>query len=188
MKKSILLAGIVGAAALCSCADDADSLYLNAQARFTFNYAYAVPILYTALNSPGQFCFASCKINSQGYISSYHFENSRSQTDYPATQILSKTYYTSFGGQGFIIGVTAIPDLSTQQQQLVAFDRICPTCYEETYITRTLEFSSETVVKCNRGHVYDLNNLGQPMDSTTHHTLYRYPIFYNGSNLVNISH
>lgn len=72
MKKSILLAGIVGAAALCSCADDADSLYLNAQARFTFNYANAVPILYTALNSPGQFCFASCKINSQGYISSYH--------------------------------------------------------------------------------------------------------------------
>lgn len=185
--KRALLALLLPAACLVACTDDADSLYIDAEARFTFSYANAVPLFYTALHSPGQFCFASCSINAQGYISSYHFENVREPADYPATQPLSKTYYTSFGGQGFIIGVAAIPDLSTQQQQLVAFDRICPTCYEGTYITRPLRFTSESTVSCARGHAYDLNNTGLPANDSTTHSLYRYPIFYNGSNLVNIA-
>ena len=103
-----------------SCAD-ADGVYSNITARFSFRPVDAVPALYRACMVPGQFCKITDPIGSQG---KYKVESPGSNADY-----IVKTqteYYTSgsvvLGMGGLIIGMPTIPEMLSDQIRVVCFD------------------------------------------------------------------
>lgn len=158
----------------------AESLYFRAKANCVFRHVTAVSMLRSALTSPGQFCFVSR--NSTVFT----FQNFSAKVTYPM-EALDKYYsYISFSGAGFIVGTTALTDLSTGSTQLVAFDRTCPACYDSLSQVKALQFTDETHVQCARGHSYDLNNFGLPQGNTHSRKLFRYPITWNGADIMAI--
>ncbi len=162
--------------ALSSCSDEVNNTYTTRRAFFRFNAVITTAPLYTALSNPGEFCTIS-------------FPNGRYVFTGPTGQSSSyePTAVAQYGKpeciSGFIVGTPAIPDLSTGTS-IVAYDLVCPNCYEENSIQRSLSFAapSHTTMKCPRcTRFYDLNNSGHVSNGSGGRALFRYRITYNSS-------
>ena len=158
---------------------DSDMTEFNSfPARFVITPVTQVPQLYTAATSAGEYCM----IWREG-------TNTVFQNQYGSSMTLSATALTSYNtwvstlGNGFIVGTTNMPEPGNTEVSLVAYDRSCPNCYTEDYITRAMTFSSYGHVSCGRCHrTYDLNNGGYVKDSTGI-KLFRYRVSYTGTTL-----
>ena len=168
------------AAGLVSCTDDADALYAGYRAFFRYTHTVTTPPLNAALGNPGTFC--TVEFPARGY----HFRQvGGSSQDYNYTPSAADNYGTPEFIAGFIIGTPAYPDMSGLTLP-VAFDLVCPNCFEQTSIQRSLSAKSTTEMKCNRcGRVYDLNNGGIVSSSTEQNpggrALFRYRMTYSKS-------
>lgn len=167
--------------ALTGCTGDVDDYYSHEAAFLRFTPVTGVAPLYTALNSTGMFC----TIRLGG--SHFYFTGSDGNTqNYPMTAIVD-SYGSPVCISGFVVGISSIPDINMQTSP-AAYDLVCPTCYEESLIQRTLTFSDSEALKCTRcGRVYDLSNGGIIKEGDEGTSLYRYHIMYSSaSNMLYI--
>ena len=168
------------AAGLGSCTDDADTLYAGYRAFFRYTHAVTTPPLNAALGNPGTFC--TIEFPGKGYR--FRLVGGSSQ-EYNYTPSAADNYGTPEFIAGFIVGTPAYPDMSGLTVPM-AFDLVCPNCFEQTSIQRSLSAKSTTEVQCNRcGRVYDLNNGGIVTSSTEQNpggrALFRYRMTYSQS-------
>lgn len=168
--------------ALTSCTgDDVDSLYANIRAFFRYNAVATTQPLYTAVNNPGMFCTITFSSNQ------YLFTGSDGQTataNATAVQAYGSPQYIC----GFIVGTPAVADLSTGDA-LMAFDLVCPNCYDDKSLNLRLSFSGTRALSCNSsrgcGRVYDLDNGGRVSSSAGGRALFRYHASYSeGTNTL----
>lgn len=183
--KNLLLASLLLILSLClslvnSCADDVEDLYAHHRAFLRFTPVTAVHPLYTALQNPGMFC--------QITIAPKHFlfQNAQGQkASYPMTAL--EAYGRPECIAGFVVGTPSIPDMNMQTLP-VAYDLVCPTCYESSgSIQRSLHFVAKRgeELTCDRCHcVYDLSNGGLLKEGEGCPKLYRYRLTYAGDVLV----
>ena len=160
---------------LMSCAQDVEDLYAHERAFLRLQPVTAIVPLYTALNSPGMYC--AITIGSKVY----NFQGSDGATaTYPFSA--QEAYGSPECVAGFVVGIPSVPDLNMQQVP-VAYDLVCPTCYERNLLQRTLAFSDHERLSCPRCHsVYDLANGGILVSGDGVSKLYRYHITYSAAN------
>lgn len=176
---SLLLLGIIMAVCvglgLCSgCSSDADDLYAHERAFLKFKPVSAVGILHNAVNSPGQFCRIT--VNEK----TFEFASAEGKSmSYPLSAEI-QTYGKPQCIAGFVIGISLQPDMNLQYPVL-AFDLVCPACYTEAFIQRSLAFADGQMLSCPRCHrTYDLTNNGVGSDGK--YRLYRYHVTYSSAN------
>ena len=114
----------------------------------------------------------------------YYFQNAAGSTGtYPVTAADAYTTWQCLSG--FIIGTTNVPDLSSGQLSLVAYDAVCPNCFSESTIQRRLTFADEGTAHCTRcDRDYDLNNFGIVTQGGAGRSLFRYRVYYAADRLV----
>lgn len=67
-------------------------------------------------------------------------------------------YKTLIYINGFIVGQSNSPDMTTGELEIMCFDLVCPTCYDKTGISRSLEVNDMGKATCSRCKLtYDLN-------------------------------
>ena len=152
IKKAIplLLAALMSCA---SCTDSVSDEYSHERAYLRFCPVTGVPVLNTAVTSLGNFC--TIRLGTHSFL----FKSSDGRTDdYPYTAETTN-YHKPECVAGFVVGKSSLPDLK-MQYPLVAYDLVCPNCYEQSLIIRSLTLSGEelTCTRCQR--VYDLTNRG----------------------------
>ena len=82
----------------------------------------------------------------------------------------------SIYNQGFIVGTPSLPNLSGQFYQ-VAFDIVCPNCYESS-IAKMLTLQGEEAVCPRCGRTYSLANNGIVTKGEKGRKLHRYRMAY----------
>lgn len=158
-----------------ACSSDEDSLYAHEKAFLRISPVTAAAPLYNALRSAGQWCAISIG------TSTYNISNYSGQT----AQI-NFTALLSYGQPecvaGFVVGTPSMPDLNMSQDPQ-AYDLVCPTCYENNMLQRSLSFSAEEKLTCNRCQCsYDLSNGGILSQGEGIKRLYRYHITYSDAS------
>lgn len=153
-----------------------DEYYATSRAFLKFTPVTAVHPLFTALNNPGMFCRITIGTTH------FHFSDAEGQSaTYPLTALAA--YGRPECLAGFVVGTPSLPDLNMGQQP-VAYDLVCPTCYQQNLIQRSLEFSGREELSCPRCQsVYDLTNgTLRSGKSDAVRLLYRYKITYSPAN------
>ena len=137
-----------------------------------------VTVTVSAVNNPGLFCLVWRDTGQ------YYFQNAAGSTGtYPVTAADAYTTWQCLSG--FIIGTTNVPDLSSGQLSLVAYDAVCPNCFSESTIQRRLTFADEGTAHCTRcDRDYDLNNFGIVTQGGAGRSLFRYRVYYAADRLV----
>lgn len=171
--KGIMCAALLFCLLLTACSDTED-YYASEKAFLRFTPVTAAAPLYRALNNPGMFCSVTVS-NSM-----YYFKGADgTSASYPTTAL--EVYGQVECVAGFVIGTPSVPDLSGSYTPM-AFDLVCPSCYEDTYIVRSLSFSDNEELSCARcGRVYDLTNSGIVIEGEEGTKLYRYHLTYSSS-------
>lgn len=157
---------------LAGCAADVSEEYSSERAFFRYTSVSTCPPLYQAVNNPGVYCRITF---DQSY---YHFANTSGVT-YSAPRTALDAYGSPRYISGFIVGTPTIPDLNGNFYQ-VAYDLVCPTCYDEEAIQRSLTLNGgEETAACGRcGRVYSLRNSGIILSGGTGSHLKRYRVTY----------
>lgn len=161
------------AALLFTTCEKAETFYARHAARLNYNLVSTTPPLFHAVSGRGQFCAINYRpSSSSSYIYTFVSAIGESHTSAPVSVTLSGVPSSI---AGFFVGTPQLLNLSGQQA-LVAFDRVCPTCYEEALVQRSLVFLPQSGwVKCPRcQRVYDLNNGGVVVQGAAGVKLYRY--------------
>lgn len=150
------LALMLGAmATLLACGEESASRFSHHRAFLRFSPVAAAPVLSAAVHGVGEWCAITYD------ASHYVFTNAAQRTSrYPRTAL--DAYGTPTSIAGFVVGTPALPDLSGRQT-VVAFDLVCPSCYQGAYVERRLSWEPSTpgTLVCGRcQRHYDLNNGG----------------------------
>lgn len=186
LKRMPALTAVAALLALCTaaCTDDVQDLYARVRAFFRFNNVIGIHQLNTAVNNPGQWCSITIRNNT------YEFTSPSGQTT-PADATALAVYGRPECIAGFIVGRPSVMDLNGQNE-LQAYDLVCPSCYEASAVQRSVAFDAkepEHVVcpRCSR--TYDLKNGGIVITGNAGAKLYRYHVTYSstGSGLLLIS-
>lgn len=163
-----------------SCDDDAEYTYSSYSAYFRYDQVLTTTPLYESLVTPGEYCLVWV---SGQYL---HFQSLTQSQDVALTAVSNYESFESIGG--FIIGYSNVPDMTTGTLPIVAYDRVCPNCYEETAISKALTLQENGFAQCSKcDRIYDLNNLGILYEGEDGIKLFRYRVSYNGSNIVYIN-
>lgn len=183
---SLCRAGLLltlAAVGLTACVGDDESPYARRPAFFRFGPVTAAPhTLLPALGNPGEWCTVTIK------GSTYDFRSiTTGRTDNPPLTALDN-YGSPTWCSGLIIGTPILPDMDGAFRP-VAYDLVCPNCFEEGGITRavTVESALPATARCTRCATrYDLDNGGLPIDvdPVTTRRLYRYRCIYDNNTFV----
>lgn len=142
-------------ATLLACGEESTSRFSHHRAFLRFSPVAAAPVLSAAVHGVGEWCAITYD------ASHYVFTNAAQRTSrYPRTAL--DAYGTPTSIAGFVVGTPALPDLSGRQT-VVAFDLVCPSCYQGAYVERRLSWEPSTpgTLVCGRcQRHYDLNNGG----------------------------
>lgn len=163
---------------LASCADTTEGLYARQRAFLRFTPVSAVAPLQTALRNPGMWCTVTVGTKA------YAFRGNDGHTaSYPFTA--SDAYGRPESVAGFILGTPSVPDLNGQLLPQ-AYDLVCPVCYENDAVQRSLTFgtAAETMTCPRCGRIYSLSNNGIEISGKGGSRLYRYPLTYSGDLVV----
>lgn len=164
-------------AAASGCTDDVEDLYAHFNAFLHFPFVTGVPMLHAALHNGGEFCQIT-------YDDKYfYFKDNNGNTQSYGRTGWDTSYRKPMSVAGFVTGVPSVPDMN-MQQNAVAYDLACPTCYEQSLIQRSLTFSAREEMTCPRcGSVYDLKtgNIVSSPRADAQKRLYRYHITFNGT-------
>lgn len=175
-KRRTFFAAFLAAVAIAasSCTDSVETLYATIRAFFRYDNVTASHQLYTALNNPGEFCTVTIR-NSVIYFTDA--DGKTSQANLSATEAYGKTQCVA----GFVVGTPSVADLNGQNQPR-AYDLVCPTCYEQNSIQRSLQFDGREQMKCPRcGRTYSLQTGLQTGGEEGVSVLYRYRMTYSSN-------
>lgn len=158
---------------------EVNSKFCNMPARLTIENVQQAPVLFTACESMGEYCY----ITSDGQR--FLFTDAANHTSpIPITAIGSYSGYY-LGLNGFIVGKLTIPELGEDFSRVVCYDRACANCYQNYNITKPLVLLVGGYAKCNNcGRTYNLNDVGNVSDGPAGRPLYRYRVNYIGNALV----
>lgn len=160
--------------------DDVEDTYSKYRAYFRYDNvmtAAAAP-LHNALTGIGEYCAVYTGGN---YL---YFQNASSEPQrIPLNDMAYYQSYITIGG--FIIGRTNVPDMTSSELVLVAYDLACPNCYHDDDVSKRLALKENGTAYCDRcKRTYDLNNLGLITSGERGRKLERYHIAYNGTTTV----
>lgn len=159
------------------CESDVENLYSNHRAFLRFTPVTSAQPLYKALNNPGMFCTVEFS------ASHTHFKDYDGNS-YAAPRTALDQYGRPIYISGFIVGTPSLPDLNSNFYN-VAFDLVCPNCYDESYIQRRTQFDGYEKMKCTTcGRTYNLNNNGVVDGGKSGRPLFRYRISYASDVVV----
>ena len=165
---------------LVSCTSgEVNNKFCNMPARLTIENVQQAPVLFTACESMGEYCYITS--NGQQFL----FTNAVGKTD--PINILAMSGYSGYylGLDGFIVGRLTIPEMGEDFTRVVCYDRACSNCYQNYNITKPLQLQSGGYVKCySCGRTYNLNDIGNISDGPAGRPLYRYRVNYVGNALV----
>ncbi len=165
---------------LSSC-EEADNRFSNYEARFYYSPVNAVPNLYRACTSLGEFCSITFPPGTKYVIKS---PSTPSAPDYiPRTAIQG---YQGFvlGLGGLIVGLPNLPEMLEQESQVTCYDLCCPNCHQDNHIRKQMELRTDGTALCNAcNRSYDMNNQGIVARGEAGRSLYRYYVHYNSMNL-----
>ena len=154
--------------------------FCNLPARLTVENIQQAPVLYTACESMGEYCY----ITSDGQR--FNFTDARNHTS--SINITAMTDYSGYylGLSGFIVGKLTIPEMGEDFVRVVCYDRACSNCYHDYNITKPLVLQTGGYAYCkNCQRTYDLNNIGNVTAAgPAGRSLYRYRVNYIGNVLV----
>ena len=150
-----------------SCSNDVSDEYAHERAFLKFAPVTGVVPLYNAVNNTGMFCAISLGTNT------FQFRGSDGKTaTYPYSAEI-KSYGQPEFVAGLVVGISSLPDMN-MRYPVVAYDLVCPNCYEQSLITRSLTLKGEQLT-CSRCHrTYDLTNRGIISQGEAGKSLYRY--------------
>lgn len=158
-KIKVLVPSLFATLVCVGCSDDAESAYAKHQAFLRVPTVSVIHPLHSALNSPGVFCQVSFSTTH------YHFQNNHGQSASmlrTALDAYGKPLYVS----GFIIGTPNAILTASGDLRPVAFDSVCPTCFNSSMIQRKLTIDEDGFAHCARCETtYNLNNGGFPQSS-----------------------
>lgn len=161
---------------LVACESDVENLYSNFRAFFRFTPVTSAQPLYKSLNNPGLFCMVE-------FTTSHTIFKGNDGSSYAAPRTALDQYGRPVYISGFIIGTPSLPDLNSNFYN-VAYDLVCPNCYDESYIQRKTQFEGYDKMKCTTCHrSYNLNNNGVVDGGENGRPLFRYRLSY-GSDVV----
>lgn len=161
---------------LAGCGNDAEDFYAHERAFLRFTPVTAAHPLFAAVNNPGIFCQITYDATLYRFLG-----NDGAAATYPATAL--QAYGRPESVAGFVVGIPSVPDMNMQQQP-VAYDLVCPTCYELNMVQRSLVFSGTEELACPRcGCVYSLaTGTLREGKSDARRLLYRYHVTYNSGH------
>ena len=166
--------------ALSSCKDgEVNNKFCNLPARLTIENVQQAPVLFTACESMGEYCY----ITSNGQ--QFQFFDAAGHSS--SINILAMSGYSGYylGLNGFIVGKLSIPEMGEDFVRVVCYDRACSNCYQNNNITKPLLLQSGGYAKCNScGRTYNLNDIGNISDGPAGRPLYRYRVNYISNALV----
>ena len=170
-------------ATLLACGEESASRYSHHRAFLRFSPVAAAPVLSAAVHGVGEWCAITYD------ASHYVFTTAAQRTSrYPRTALDAYGAPTSIAG--FVVGTPTLPDLSGRQT-VVAFDLVCPSCYQGAYVERRLSWNPSTpgTLVCGRcQRHYDLNNGGivsvTKGDGQANVGLFRYLATYSANSDV----
>ena len=169
LRRAAGLAVLILTLVAASCTDDVQDLYAHQRAFFRFDQVSTTHPLYTALHSPGEWC--TIQVRNVTYL----FTSAKGETA-QANATAMQAYGRPECVAGFIVGTPSVPDLKGQTPVL-AFDLVCPTCYEESAVQRSVSFTGTERVQCPRcSRTYDLKQGGIVVAGPAGLKLYRYHV------------
>ena len=162
----------------CSCADDADTDYARHDAFLRITSVSTIHPLHSALNSPGIFCQITFS------ASHYQFLNTHGRS---AT--LPRTALDAYGEpryvSGFIVGLPNGMLTASGTMMPIAYDLVCPYCFDSSLIQRRLSLNEQGKASCQRCEsVYNMNNGGFPESGPSNLKLLKYHLQYGNDVLV----
>ncbi len=162
---------------LLSC-EKADNRFSNFDAHFSYSPVSAVPNLYRACTSLGEFCSITYPPGTKFVIKS---PSTPSAPDYiMRTAIQGYQGFILGLGNGLIVGLPNMPEMLEQESQVICYDLCCPNCYQDYNTLKQMELYTDGTSlchSCNRS--YNMNNQGMVARGDAGRSLYRYSAHYN---------
>ena len=161
-----------------TCTDDIENEYASHRAYLRYTNVATTAPLRTALDNPGMFCTIR-------YDNRYYYFAGSDGTAAQQPRTAADNYGTPMSIAGFIVGTPAVPNLSSGTHTAAAYDLVCPTCYANDAIERSLMFdyaySAGNIMKCYRCMTsYDLNASGIPINGKEEsRRLFKYRLSYS---------
>ena len=163
---------------LSSCGDDTQRRFSSFPAFLRLTPVSAAPALRSAVSSPGSWCLVTYDAHRYQLTPL----SGGTATSLPRTAL--EAYGRPQSIAGFIVGTPSVPAFDGTFS-VMAFDAVCPVCYNSDNIERRLiaapgQFEHVSCERCSR--LYDLSNGGIPVNApadgrrSTH--LFRYRAVY----------
>lgn len=155
----------------------ADSRFSTYEARFSYAPVSAVPNLYRACTSMGEFCSITYPPGNRFVIKS---PSTPSAPDYIVRTAIQgyQGFILGLGG-GLVIGLPNMPEMLEAESRVVCYDLCCPNCYRDFHILKQLELNTSGLALCNScKRSYDLNNQGIVARGEAGRSLFRYYVHY----------
>ena len=175
--RKILLAAVLFLAACSS--GEVNNKFCNLRARLNIENVTQAPVLFTALESMGEYC--TIRVDGQRFL----FTDATGHTS--AINISAMAGYSGYypGLSGFIVGKLTIPEIGEDQVRVVCYDLACSNCYQNYNITKPLQLQTSGYAKCNNcKRTYNLNDCGTISDGPAGRNLYRYRVNYISLALI----
>ena len=175
----IVLLAVWGA--LTACSDDAQRRFSSLPAFLRLTPVSATPVLRSAVSSPGSWCLITYDARQYQLAALGGGQTS----SLPRTAL--EAYGRPLSIAGFLVGIASVPAFDGTFP-VVAYDAVCPVCYNTDNIERRLapvSHQPEQVLcpRCSR--IYDLANGGIPLkvpdDGRRNAPLFRYRAAYHSA-------
>lgn len=174
----LLLMALAAIILLLSC-EKADNRFSSYDARFSYSPVTAVPNLYRACTSLGEFCTITFPPGNRFVIQS---PSTPSAPDYIVRTAIQgyQGFILGLGG-GLIVGLPNMPEMLEQESRVTCYDLCCPNCYQSYNILKQMELHTDGTALCQScGRTYDLNSQGIVARGGAGRSLFRYYVYYNG--------
>ena len=179
MKRTLRIFCLALTACLSAC-ESSDGIFSRLPAYFVMENVLQAPVLYTSVQSMGEFCTIRATGNKYEFAS----PTQKTPSYVNATQLSSMSGFY-MGLSGFIVGLPHIPEMGHDQSRVVCYDLACSNCYHTYNVTKrmTLQEGGYThCTSCNR--TYNLNDMGLITKGEAGNPLIRYRATYAGHTLV----
>lgn len=160
--------------------DSADSIFSRLPAYFVMENVLQAPVLYTSLQSMGEFCTIRATGNKYEFAS----PTQKTPSYVNATQLSSMSGFY-MGLSGFVVGLPHIPEMGQDYSRVVCYDLACPNCYHNYNVTKRMTLREGGYIHCaSCDRTYNLNDLGLITEGEAGKPLFRYRVSYSGHTLV----
>ncbi len=164
---------------LASCSGT-DGIFSSLPAYFVMDNVLQAPVLYTSLQSMGEFC----TVRATGGKYEFASPTQKTPSYVNITQLGSLSGFY-MGLSGFVVGLPHIPEMGHDQSRVVCYDLACPNCYRDYNVTKRMTLQEGGFTHCTScSRTYTLNDMGLVAKGEAGHSLIRYRVSYAGHTLV----